>query len=376
MTQPEQQYLSRRERRAAERATEPTTATDNVSAPSAFGASAEPARDTAAGEAAEAGTIEAALPHTVSVTNTPTSLAKSGELGDAADVFFQEAPVPAQVLANPLDSSAPSIASTPEAGAEEAAASFFASTSSSPVSAPSAPAAAVAPPMPVPPKKQDAPITAPEPSKGVNLFAAISMTAVLVSVVMMFTPQLSFVAAYASYVAVPLALIAIVLPGFKRLQSIVAVVLAIAIGGWNAYNEFIVPEQPADAVIDETGEGAGPLTPGVYTFLVDGEGAGSVVWTVEGPVDELEAEMPDRQLPVRAPILVADVYSATVTLTVTAPNASNVTCRVAEGPVDVVAAQANEDGVAVCVIEPRERAADVEDSGDSPAEDLLEQIEG
>lgn len=106
----------------------------------------------------------------------------------------------------------------------------------------------------------------PEPEdKGVNLLALISIVAGVVSGAFAFVPTLSFAALPIGGVALLTAIIAILLPGYKKVISVIAILLALAGGGYSAYAQFgdtiFSPEVATSSVKYEvTGDGvAGPV---------------------------------------------------------------------------------------------------------------------
>lgn len=143
----------------------------------------------------------------------------------------------------------------------------------------------------------------PAETKGVNLWAVFAILAAATSAAGLFVQPLALTAPYLGYGAVAIAVIAVLLPGFKRLQSVIALVLALAAGGYQGYVNFIatpdadttpapaavVPEEDKTSTLTFTLTGAGEadVTYSIVNRGVpsqDAPGRVSAPWTLEVPV--------------------------------------------------------------------------------------------
>lgn len=239
------------------------------------------------------------------------------------------------------------------------ASAFSAPAPTQPASAPAADAPAWEPtaepivptvaadPMPIvgggAPKRPEPKPPAPPADKGVNLWAAISITATLASAVLTYLPPTAFIAPFIAFAAVPLAAIAIFLPGFKKIQSIVALVIALGFGGYNAYTMFIAP--PAE-------DNASEVAPTLTGIDVDVEGAGeaSVTWLLEEESGSTIEESNDAAaLPFSLALPVSDLDLASLTVTVTSSDGSPVSCALSVNGQALIETVAPEAGTpAVC----------------------------
>jgi len=140
--------------------------------------------------------------------------------------------------------------------------------------------------------------------KGVNLLALISIVAGVVSGAFAFVPTLSFAALPIGGVALLTAIIAILLPGYKKLISVIAILLALAGGGYSAYAQFgdaiLSPEVATSSVTySVTGDGvSGPI---MYTYFymsgpasTDSDLPEKLPWTTTIPVTPVSEMRPVR----------------------------------------------------------------------------------
>ena len=249
-----------------------------------------------------------------------------------------DAALAARMFAAPAAASAPvqPVVAAPAAPAGDAAAFFTSSATAE--ETPAAPAGETSSFAPPPPPRPVAVEPEPEPTKGVNLWAAISMTAVVASAALMFTPPVADFAPYISYLAVPLAIVAILLPGFKRLQSIVAIVLALGLGGYNGYTQFLAA--PAESTTRTA-------PPELVRVTASGEGTAAVSWVAVDSGTTLNNALPDAALPFTNAFPITDLTTAKITVTVTNPTAG---CEISlPGYAPIVGTAV--EGVAECVFD-------------------------